>query len=80
MVVVAEHGEGGCVEPAHELAHESHAALLAGEVVARQHHQVGVEGVRHRDGVADALGGVRAPTWMSESWATRRPSCAGSRS
>ena len=56
MVVVAEHGEGGSGEAAHELADQSHAALLAREVVARQHHQVGIEGVRDRDGVADALG------------------------
>ena len=55
VVVVAEHGEGGCGESAHELAHQSHAALLAREVVARQHHQIGLEGVRHRDGIADSL-------------------------
>ena len=56
MVVVAEHGEGGCAEAAHELADQSHAALLTREVVPRQHHQIGLESVRDRDGIADALG------------------------
>ena len=60
-VVVAEDGHRRRGEPAEERAHGVELAPRVGQVVAREDHQIRLEGVRLREGLADDVIGRARP-------------------